>query len=268
MNSSRTFAIVAGAVALSALGTQPALSATALEGSLFQQARAAIGSGLPVVVQSMNTWSAGAPEDLVAGATATATNGADSVIARAKMSAAWASADAGSVTVVDHGWTFNVPLTGRDGALADLEGDVDELDWTYSFVATEESTFELDFRMVGDGDLLGLGNWDLLFYDGGADPVVTELARGFAPYGPITASFSRSLVAGRTYKVALSNLDHTSIEYPTDNALFGKTTGRFDWRIVQGSTAVPEPAAWALMITGFGFAGGALRRRNRMAAAI
>lgn len=32
------------------------------------------------------------------------------------------------------------------------------------------------------------------------------------------------------------------------------------------SAAVPEPAAWALMIAGFGFAGGALRRRSQRAA--
>lgn len=29
--------------------------------------------------------------------------------------------------------------------------------------------------------------------------------------------------------------------------------------------AVPEPQSWALMILGFGFAGGALRRRSRSA---
>jgi hypothetical protein len=32
--------------------------------------------------------------------------------------------------------------------------------------------------------------------------------------------------------------------------------------LVSGSAAVPEPASWALMIGGFGIAGGALRRRR------
>ena len=32
------------------------------------------------------------------------------------------------------------------------------------------------------------------------------------------------------------------------------------------AAAAPEPAAWALMIAGFGFAGGALRRRRAGAA--
>jgi hypothetical protein len=33
------------------------------------------------------------------------------------------------------------------------------------------------------------------------------------------------------------------------------------------SAAVPEPASWAVMVAGFGMAGGALRRRSRVAAA-
>jgi hypothetical protein len=32
-------------------------------------------------------------------------------------------------------------------------------------------------------------------------------------------------------------------------------------------SGVPEPTTWAMMIVGFGLAGGALRRRNQLAAA-
>ncbi len=38
-------------------------------------------------------------------------------------------------------------------------------------------------------------------------------------------------------------------------------------RFATGAGGVPEPASWALMITGFGFAGAALRRRTRTALA-
>lgn len=34
---------------------------------------------------------------------------------------------------------------------------------------------------------------------------------------------------------------------------------------VKGTTAVPEPASWALMIAGFGMVGGAMRRRESIA---
>lgn len=36
---------------------------------------------------------------------------------------------------------------------------------------------------------------------------------------------------------------------------------------VEGTTAVPEPAAWALMLTGFGLVGTTMRRRSRIVAA-
>ena len=38
----------------------------------------------------------------------------------------------------------------------------------------------------------------------------------------------------------------------------------FDW--VNDPTAAPEPATWALMISGFGLAGAGLRRRRAVAA--
>ena len=37
----------------------------------------------------------------------------------------------------------------------------------------------------------------------------------------------------------------------------------FTEAVVNPPSAVPEPATWAMMITGFGLAGTALRRRNR-----
>ena len=44
---------------------------------------------------------------------------------------------------------------------------------------------------------------------------------------------------------------------------FGQTSSTFDFEV----SAVPEPATWALMISGFGLAGAALRRRRTAALA-
>ncbi len=44
-------------------------------------------------------------------------------------------------------------------------------------------------------------------------------------------------------------------------------TAKFDWDNDPVFGAVPEPATWALMIGGFGMAGGALRRRRALATA-
>jgi hypothetical protein len=49
-------------------------------------------------------------------------------------------------------------------------------------------------------------------------------------------------------------------------ALTGLSTpGSFSLTIAPVSAAVPEPASWALMISGFGLAGAALRRRQAVA---
>ena len=43
--------------------------------------------------------------------------------------------------------------------------------------------------------------------------------------------------------------------------------GAFNWQITERDAGVPEPASWALMLTGFGGLGAMLRARRRPAAA-
>ncbi len=49
------------------------------------------------------------------------------------------------------------------------------------------------------------------------------------------------------------------------NNAWGQFTGRWDFEnaIVSGSSIVPEPSAWLLMILGFGVAGSVIRQRSR-----
>jgi len=53
-----------------------------------------------------------------------------------------------------------------------------------------------------------------------------------------------------------------SIQNPVDNGFFTSAQSGY----LQASGAVPEPAAWALMIGGFALAGAALRRRSALTA--
>jgi hypothetical protein len=267
MKPHRTIAVAAGALALAAL-SQPAAAAIALEGAIYQQATSNIGAGPAVTVQAMNSWAAGSPEDLVALASATAVQGSNRVVTRSKMTAAWASADEGTIDVVDHGWTF----TGVTGDEVDAEAyayaPADKPDWTYTFTATADSVFELDFNLLGNGALAGLGYWYVSFGDIAGPADTTALATGFAPNSPLTGHYARNLTAGQTYRVALRNDESYGLTLPLDVPVAGKETGRFNWRIVtEGGSAVPEPASWALMIGGFGLAGASFRRRRALAAA-
>ncbi|MBC7496244.1 MAG: PEPxxWA-CTERM sorting domain-containing protein, partial [Sphingomonadaceae bacterium] len=67
--------------------------------------------------------------------------------------------------------------------------------------------------------------------------------------GPASLSATRSLAAGETLTLLIGNagsysFDTTAVKFSLSNA------------------AVPEPAAWALLLGGFGLAGAALRRRG------
>ena len=60
-----------------------------------------------------------------------------------------------------------------------------------------------------------------------------------------------------------ANILHTSNEYQNTGGGRAVTGGRV---VLDVPSAVPEPATWAMMITGFGLAGAALRRRGRKVA--
>ena len=62
-------------------------------------------------------------------------------------------------------------------------------------------------------------------------------------------------ITGRALGANLDELTFTQVVNGSQDLTFSATI-----------TAVPEPASWALMIAGFGFVGGAIRRRARMSA--
>jgi len=71
--------------------------------------------------------------------------------------------------------------------------------------------------------------------------------RTFCPFLPASVQ-----ALGVVHSITFENFTHGVID---DLTLFGAAGGNPD--------AVPEPGAWALMISGFGLAGAALRRRRR-----
>jgi hypothetical protein len=257
-----TALVAAGAVA------SPAAAAVGLNGSLFQQASSQVGRNTPVVGRAMNSWDTAA-EDLAANATATARGGADRVFTRGKMAAHWDSADAGSVTVLDHGWDIAAadPAIIFISPLLDSRPDGDP-DWSYTFTATERGAFSLDFDLFGVGDIRDLGKWRFGFADLGGGAEATDIAGGFSDGSELSGALTRRLASGHTYTVSLRNLEGFSASGPVSSFAesSGHEHGAFNWAIT-GGAAVPEPAAWAMMIAGFGLAGATLRRRNATAVA-
>lgn len=86
--------------------------------------------------------------------------------------------------------------------------------------------------------------------------------------GPGNYFVTSSVLSGSTF----SGTQGGNVANPLSREIFSPGTGEwFDyqlqsgWRITSGG--VPEPVSWAMMITGFGFVGGAMRRRTTKLAA-
>jgi len=98
---------------------------------------------------------------------------------------------------------------------------------------------------------------NLTFDTSGYDGTSTLFVSGIASSGAFSTSFSNG--GAYTYAVSLSGYSGiTSLSLSTDDG----AGIAYDHFTFDGSGAVPEPATWAMMITGFGLVGGAMRRRS------
>lgn len=130
------------------------------------------------------------------------------------------------------------------------------------------STFRLDLRAGSGfaGSLLGSSSLVTL-----NSPGFTNVTFNFASLIPLSVGGKYTL---QLVKVSGGSVffyrQSTSNPYSGGNMFFGPTSNgtslsNFDLVFSEGRTApVPEPAAWAMMIAGFGLIGGAMRRRRRM----
>ena len=167
----------------------------------------------------------------------------------------------GSHTVGTSG-LVNVSIT-TDDTLGVL-GSGNILDWTIHVQNSTESQ-DLFGPLSGANSVLRLGgtalsatSTELLFdYDGqGVLAFVTEFSsavRGLCLDGavPFTARCLGAPTGSELLVFGIPNPDNLKVLFSGTRQLGMATAG-----------AAPEPGAWALMIAGFGLAGGALRRRG------
>lgn len=168
------------------------------------------------------------------------------------VNATWNAADVGQVQFFGFGW-FLHGTVGDEGQAAALNGGGPN--WTYDFVLTAPSQLSVNYNVTGTNNTFGLQGWFLA--DNGN--TILDLLDVFDPTA--SGTFNYALGAG-AHSLTLSNNANISTEgYLVDYR--GDMEGLFDWSI----TAVPEPGTWALLLTGFGTIGYAMRRRTRAVAA-
>jgi len=232
-------ALVAGMAAAAS-----AHAVTPLGGSLDMQTYAFDGMAARSSNADVQTWSATPPGSL----------GADSissepgVVVQNQATAYW-SATSGVVG-------FDETMILSDPTAFGLFGSIitSAPDWTYDFIADHNGAFTMTWSLNGpEGGDFFMHDWQFTndgAYVGG--PTFFEPLAG--------GTFTMALVAGQTYHLALSN----------ENGGGGipggyDRLGTYQWSIAEDAPTVPEPAVWALLLTGFGGLGAVRRRQRRLA---
>ncbi|XHS00649.1 hypothetical protein ACFB49_22480 [Sphingomonas sp. DBB INV C78] len=148
-----------------------------------------------------------------------------------------------------------IGFTNFTASLASLPG---------AFSLEEGESFTFDFATLNIGGFLGAGTASLeaklsFLTPGGSG---TSEGDGFYVKGFVVSGgglnwedIAPITIGGATYQVEFSDLAGLSISNPKVKAtvtLISEGVG----------SPVPEPAAWAMLITGFGMVGGAMRMRQ------
>lgn len=173
-----------------------------------------------------------------------AANGGSLTVA-SSASASWASAGQGSVVWRGMGWTHHTfASSGSKLNGFVLPGPV----WSYTFQATQNGTFTMNYDVRGSGNLFGLLGAVIQWSGPEGD---LDLTNSYDP----TASgvFQRPVLAGTQYTVGVFNMGNV-FTAPIPRNDFGALDADFNWTLAP----VPEPSTFAVAA----FALAAMRRRR------
>jgi hypothetical protein len=160
---------------------------------------------------------------------------------------------------------YYLSLDGFGSPVSVAQGDTIDatitLDQSYTVQASQVRTDVLQYffgqNFTGNGtDVSGVFD----FYDGAtlvhsigySSSTASALASFGILFPPSNGAF--------TFDRLVNNVTIDTLDQP---ALLDSSALRFS--LVSNLVAVPEPATWAMMLAGFGFVGGAMRRRTKFA---
>ena len=121
------------------------------------------------------------------------------------------------------------------------------------------------------------GPTNLHFIETTISAIDNEGSSTFSDLERLHASFSPIALSAGTYWIGLAGREteiglNIKFNEPQSNAVLGNGDAFFGsppvytaaFRVLGNAGGVPEPAAWAMMLAGFGLVGSALRRREKM----
>ncbi|MCC7433395.1 MAG: PEP-CTERM sorting domain-containing protein [Methanoregulaceae archaeon] len=145
-------------------------------------------------------------------------------------SASWTDAANGTVSWRNMGWEHNT----IDSSGAKLNGFViNGPVWSYTFAATSDATFLMNYDIRGYGDTFGLWGARIEWSGPGGN---LDLVNAYDP--TTQGTFLRSIVAGNTYTVGLFNMGNY-FSSPLPNTTAGYMDADYTWQI----GPVPEPSS-------------------------
>ena len=235
------------------LASTPALAITANSGTVNTGAKVVVNDN--TVSDPQSSTAAGLPTTLSSSSNASFSFQDSSVSAGSSIRANWVSASQGSAAL-NWGWGATNPGGVTINSVATLNAF--NRNWEYDFTTgASAATFTGNWSLSVAGDNR-FGIFGIYSFDGQSPSNITPFA--FIPTSG-SGSFAVVLAPNTTYAFSFTNFGNLGGYNGDASASFA-----FDWAIDGGTGGVPEPASWAMLITGFGLVGAGMRQRRRQTA--
>lgn len=171
---------------------------------------------------------------------------------------------AGSLTVVDAGVTLKVTNEGYPAGSVLITNSGIPLLGSRSAIGSQTNPINSNqFAPLRFSFSTAINSITFAFGDGGGDsdsPVVIAAYDAASTFlGSVTDSYPSGYGAGKSLTLNFANARY----FVASSGVLGQNKDSIFWEVTSLTAGgVPEPMTWALMLTGFGAVGAAMRRRQ------